>query len=342
MEMTDDKNLAYGYFSQTLLPDYIEDTGVNWNVVYDARGHFEEPHTERRIGVGTLEIDQYLRAIKEPEIVRAAFSDAGIEMIGPSGNLAGVLFCEKQGFNPLFRAVNLANRHDLLIISTKGVSVTAARRLVDEVCGNNDLPLFALHDFDVAGFMILGTLHRDTRRYQFSNTIRTLDLGLRLADIKGLEREPAAATNVGQDIRRRQLVENGATNEEIKILLHERVELNALASDALIKMIEGKLKASGIKKVIPDDALLGKAYQAFHHGKQLRELFETAENKFKARKIVVPKNLQKQVRRILTKHDDLRWDDAVQIVLDDTQLDQVRARKRKTKKTSGDFTVEGT
>ena len=192
MEMTDDKNLAYGYFSQTLLPDYIEDTGVNWNVVYDARGHFEEPHTERRIGVGTLEIDQYLRAIKEPEIVRAAFSDAGIEMIGPSGNLAGVLFCEKQGFNPLFRAVNLANRHDLLIISTKGVSVTAARRLVDEVCGNNDLPLFALHDFDVAGFMILGTLHRDTRRYQFSNTIRTLDLGLRLADIKGLEREPAA------------------------------------------------------------------------------------------------------------------------------------------------------
>ena len=107
-------------------------------------------------------------------------------------------------------------------------------------------------------------------------------------------------------------------------------------------MIEGKLKAYGLEKVVPDDALLGKAYQAFHHGKQLRELFETAENKFKARKIVVPKNLQKQVRRILTKHDDLRWDDAVQIVLDDTQLDQVRARKRKTKKTSGDFTVEGT
>ena len=205
-------------------------------------------------------------------------------MIGPSGNLAGVLFCEKQGFNPLFRAVNLANRHDLLIISTKGVSVTAARRLVDEVCGNNDLPLFALHDFDVAGFMILGTLHRDTRRYQFSNTIRTLDLGLRLADIKGLEREPAAATKVGQDILRRQLVENGATDAEIKILLHERVELNALASDALIKMIEGKLKDSGIKKVIPDDALLGKAYQAFHHGKQLRELFETAQKQFKARK----------------------------------------------------------
>lgn len=342
MELTEDRQLAYGYFSQTLLPDYIEENGLSWNVVYDARGHFEEPHTERRIGVGTLEIDNYLQAMREPEIVRAAFSDAGIEMIGPSGNLAGVLFCEKQGFNPLFRHVNLANRHDLLIISTKGVSVTAARRLVDEVCGNNDLPLFVLHDFDVAGFMILGTLHRDTRRYQFSNIIKPLDLGLRLADINGLEREPAAATKIGQHILRNQLVENGATDAEIKILLHERVELNALASDALIEMIECKLKDSGIKKVIPGDALLDKAYRAFHHGKQLRKLFEKTEKQFKASKIVVPKNLHKQVRDILAEHEDLRWDDAIQIVLDDTQLDQVRARKRKTKKTSGDFTAEGT
>src|SRR4029077_12939752 len=46
MELTDDKQLSYGYFSQTLLPDYIEEHGVDWNVVYDARGHFEEPHTE--------------------------------------------------------------------------------------------------------------------------------------------------------------------------------------------------------------------------------------------------------------------------------------------------------
>ena len=41
MAMTEDKELAYGYFSQTLLPDYIEEHGVDWNVVYDARGHFD-------------------------------------------------------------------------------------------------------------------------------------------------------------------------------------------------------------------------------------------------------------------------------------------------------------
>ena len=64
MALTDDKELAYGYFSQTLLPDYIEEHGVDWHVVYDARGHFEEPHTNRRIGCGTIEVGNYLHAAK--------------------------------------------------------------------------------------------------------------------------------------------------------------------------------------------------------------------------------------------------------------------------------------
>ena len=234
--------------------------------------------------------------------------------------------------------MNLANRYDLMIISTKGVSVTAARRLIDDICGDNDLPLFVLHDFDVAGFLILGTLQRDTRRYQFSNAFEVIDLGLRLADIAGLEREPAAATRISSGILRAQLAENGATDAEIAILLSERVELNAMTSDALIAMIERKLKHYGLKKVIPDDELLGEAYQAFHRSNELREKFEELESEFEASKIKVPKNLKNQVRAILKKHPDLRWDDAVKIVLDETQLDAVRADKQKAKKKSGDFT----
>jgi Topoisomerase 6 subunit A/Spo11, Toprim domain len=339
MALTDDKELAYNYFSQTLLPEYIEEHGVDWNVVYDARGHFEEPHTHRRIGVGTIEIGNYLHAMKdEPEIVDAHFSGAEIDIVGPSGNLAGVLFCEKEGFNPLFKAVNLANRYDLMIISTKGVSVTEARQLIDDICGGNGLPLFVLHDFDVAGSMILGTLHRNTRRYMFRNTIRPIDRGLRLEDINGLEREPAAANKIGTDILRTQLAENGATDAEIGILLNERVELNAMSSDTLIAMIERKLKESSIEKVIPNSALLRKAYAEFHRSKQLEELFEKAEEEFEASKAVIPKDLSKRVRKILDKNNDLRWDDAIQVVLDETVLDEVRAKKQKTKNKSGDFT----
>jgi hypothetical protein len=340
MAMTDDKELAYGYFSQTLLPDYIEEHGMDWNVVYDARGHFEEPHTNRRIGCGTIEVGNYLHAMTEPEIVAADFEDASVNVIGPAGNISGVLFCEKEGFSPLFKAVNLANRYDLMIISTKGVSVTAARRLIDDVCGDNNLPLFVLHDFDVAGFMILGTLQRDTRRYQFSNAIKVTDLGLRLDDIAGLEREPAAATKTSAANLRAQLAENGATDAEIAILLNERVELNAMASDDLIAMIERKLKDYGLKKVIPDNDVLADAYRGFHRSKELREAFEEMESEFEESKVKVPKTLSRQVRAVLKKHPDLRWDDAIQVVLDATQLDHVRAEKQKAKKESGDFTED--
>ena len=254
-QMTDNKELRYGYFSQTLLPNYMEECGVHWDVVYDARGHFEEPHTNKRMGCGTIEVGNYLHAIKEPKIVGESFSDASIDVVGPSGGFSGVLFCEKEGFMPLFRAVNIANRFDLMIISTKGVSVTAARRLIDDVCGDNRLPLFVLHDFDVAGFMIFGTLQRDTRRYQFINAIDVIDLGFRLGDIEGLEREPAAASKTTEATLRGQLNENGATEAEITILLNERVELNALPSDELVEMIERKLKDYGLEKVMPGDDL---------------------------------------------------------------------------------------
>ena len=73
MALTDDKELQYGLFRQTLLPDYIEEHGVDWDVVYDARGHFEEPHTNRRIGCGTIEVGNYLNAAKEPDILPADF-----------------------------------------------------------------------------------------------------------------------------------------------------------------------------------------------------------------------------------------------------------------------------
>jgi uncharacterized membrane protein len=340
MALTDDKELQYGYFSQTLLPDYVDEHGVDWDVVYDARGHFEEPHTNRSHGCGTIEVRNYLNAAKEPEILPADLAGASVDVIGPSGNFSAILYCEKEGFGPLFKAVNLADRYDLMIVSNKGLSVTAARRLIDTVCGDHDLPLFVLHDFDLAGFLILGTLQRDTRRYQFSNVVETIDLGLRLADIAGLEREPAAATKTSPGILRAQLAENGATAEEIDILINERVELNAMTSDALIEMIERKLKVYGLKKVVPDEDLLAETYLAFHRGEQLREKFEEMQEEFdeEADEIEIPTDLKERVSAVLTEQADLRWDDAIRLVLDETQLDRVRADKEKAKKKSGDFT----
>jgi hypothetical protein len=200
-ELTD-RPLEDTYFTQHLLPDYIEENSENWDVVYDERGHFSEPHgkTRRIVPLGTLSVRGYLNKLSEAKLEEAGIAEARIETLGPEDSFGAVLFIEKEGFTSLLDHVGLAKKYDIAIMSTKGVSVTAARHLIDEICSEYDLPLFILHDFDVAGFTIGHTLNNDTRRYEFSNSIEAIDLGLRLTDINelGLMPEGAAHTKSSQ------------------------------------------------------------------------------------------------------------------------------------------------
>ena len=228
--LTPGKRLDDQYFCQTLLPDYMEEHGVAWDVVFDARGHFAEPHAGKVVNLGTLDVRSYLADIKEAKFEEPGLSAARISTCGPDCNFGAVLFIEKEGFQPLFDRVKLAERHDIAIMSTKGVSVTAARLLVDRMCSAHSIPLFVLHDFDAAGFTILDTLRRDTRRYQFESDIEVIDLGLRLADVQalGLQPEAAASSKSSAGAIRDRLSNSGATPEECEFLVHQRVELNAV------------------------------------------------------------------------------------------------------------------
>ena len=71
----------------------------------------------------------------------------------------------------------------------------------------------------------------------------------------------------------------------------------------------------------------------------MQDIFEEAESEFDETEdeIDVPDDLKEQVREILKKHNDLRWDDAIQVTLDETQLDHVRKEKKKRKDKAGDF-----
>jgi hypothetical protein len=176
------------YFTKTLLPDYMEtnDECAEWNVVFDARGHFHEPHTGREVPLGTIEVREYLEDVDAHEVEDPTFDvrEKRYPTVGPSNRYGDILFIEKEGFLPLFRAVQLAERYDIAIMSTKGMSVTASRELIDDLCGEHPVRLLVLHDFDKAGFSIVGTLRRDTRRYAFRNSnIEVIDLGMRIGDI---------------------------------------------------------------------------------------------------------------------------------------------------------------
>ena len=77
-------------------------------------------------------------------------------------------------------------------MSTKGMSVTAARLLLDRLSKRDLKRILVLHDFDVSGFSIFGTLGTSGRRYRFTNDVPVIDLGLRLAhvDEMDLQSEP--------------------------------------------------------------------------------------------------------------------------------------------------------
>jgi hypothetical protein len=310
-EQADKEQLSYTYF-QTLLAEYVNEFDPSWDIVYDDRGHFIEPHTKRIIGLGTLNVRAYLSRLHAAKFADAAIEPASIQTHGPDGCYRALMFIEKEGFMPLFEAVQLAERYDIGIMSTKGLSVTAARRLIDGICGGYGIPCLVLHDFDKSGFSIFATLGRDSSRYTYRHRVKFIDLGLRLADIDGLERE--AVFDHGNEYQRRQnLRENGATPEEIDFLLHERVELNAMTSDQLVAFIERKLEENGIGKLIPDQDKLEEAYRLFERGRRIEEAVKEVLTEFEQDEedIEVPANLAQRVKKILKQNPGLRWDEAV-------------------------------
>ena len=317
-ELTGGKRLDDQYFCQTLLPNYMDEHDVDWDVVFDARGHFTEPHGDgENVALGTLEVREYLNNIREPLFEDASFKSAKIDTLGPDGNFGGVLFVEKEGFTPLFERVKLAERYDLAIMSTKGVSVTAARLLVDQMCGDHDIPLLVLHDFDVAGLTILDTLRRDTRRYKFQHKIKVVDLGLRLADVQemGLQSESAASTKSSPAKVRNRLLKCGASGDEAEYLLHNRVELNAMHSAQLVAFIERKLDEHGIKKLLPDRKRLNEGFAIFIRNREIEKVIKRELKKLNGvASVKPPSNLSTQVREYLQKHPKERWDCAVSAI----------------------------
>jgi hypothetical protein len=101
--------------------------------VWDARGNLIEPHTNKQVPLGTLEVRDYIAGGASRYIVQE--SHGGWATCGPDDRFGAVLFVEKEGFMPLFRVVELAEHYDLAIMSTKGLSTTAARQLVDHLVG---------------------------------------------------------------------------------------------------------------------------------------------------------------------------------------------------------------
>jgi len=320
LSVTGIDKLNDAYFTQNLLPDFIEAHPKlcgGWDVVFDARGHFIEPHTGRSIPIGTLAVRQYLGDRPRPGPAVTLNADTLYPTWGPQNRFRNILFVEKEGFDALLQQAQIAERYDLAIMSTKGMSVVAARMLLDRLASLIDR-VFVLHDFDIAGFSIFGTLGADGRRYIYKNAVNMVDLGLRLSDVQAMGLAPEPMITRDFQSRVATLRAHGASDEEIEFLKGERVELNAMTSRRFIDFIEAKLAMHGVAKVVPDastiEAHARRLTEQKLAGEALSEIRE--EIGMAAARIALPENLESRLRWSLTARPELSWDEALADIID--------------------------
>jgi hypothetical protein len=309
------EQLKSAYFTQTLLKDYLEEFDPPWKVVWDARGHLIEPHTDKAVGLGGSEVLKYQKAwIKDVVMDRPEIYEQ-IQTVGPANRFNSVLFIEKEGFTEILKDAKFPERYSMALMSTKGIPVAAACDLIEAFVPEN-VKVFVLHDFDLSGFKILRTLREGTRLSVGSDVI---DLGLRMADIEGLDSEPV---QYKQEIDPRDYLEYdcGATPEEIAFLVKDsrygyyegrRVEINAMTSEQLLTWLDRKFAEHGIKKFVPDVGAIATAYKRAVLLQRIAEKIEEFASEIESEEIDQPESLYLDVAKEMENGNIKSWDEAV-------------------------------
>lgn len=309
-KMWKDSNL----FTQNYLPKFIRENPsltASWDVVYDARGHFQEPHTDKRVELGTVAVRNYVgQWVDEIPSAKLNSIELDISTCGPSNRYKFALFIEKEGFSALLDRAQIGKRYDIAIMSTKGMSVTASRTLVESLSAVGVTTLVA-HDFDVAGFTIYRTLRENTTRFQFRTDPKVRYLGLRLSDVTEMQLQEE---DVDLDYDpTHELTKCKATSDEIAFLCSgKRVELNAMDSGQFVAWLERKLAENGVTKLVPKADVLRAAFKRAVLVKRANEALEAIQNEWDkdTEETHVPDDLENQVLKLINS-SALSWDEAL-------------------------------
>lgn len=304
---------------QTLLKDYIEEKNPAWKIAWDARGKIIEPHTNKIIGLGGIEVEEYMKDWGSSIPFDSPSVESMIKTKGPENRFKNALFIEKEGFNEILADAGFPEIYDMAFMSTKGISNKAACDLIYQM-DRLGVRVFVLHDFDYAGFKILKTLRQGVR---LSYGTDIIDFGLRIKDVKNLPSEPVFYKQRKSPVS--YLRSCGATIEECNFLLDQRVELNAMTSEQLITWLENKLKEHGVEKYIPDQDILIKGYQRAKYLQLIQnKIDETIEENFaEYESQEIPEDELKEISEDLKKklEDDpkLSWDQALWDIANDDE-----------------------
>jgi hypothetical protein len=230
MDATGDE-LKIGNF-KNIITDYESEHGEIPGMYREPRGSIYHPHVDETITLGTLMVEDYER---------------------PAWVFNKVVYIEKEGFSEALKHARWAERHDCMLMSSKGFSTRAARDLVDKLAEHDEpVTIFCVHDADASGGMIYQTFQEATKA-RGARKIKIVNLGLEPweAIAMGLEVETVEAGERCKPVA--AYVAAYVCKEEEgdwgKWLQAHRVELNAMTTPQFIEWLDGKLDAYG--KLIP-------------------------------------------------------------------------------------------
>jgi hypothetical protein len=223
------KDPSFDTFAQ-YLTEYEAIYGEIKGMYRDPRGTVYHPHTGEEIPLGTLNVEDYKR---------------------PKWTFNKVLYAEKEGLFAILKAEHWAEKHDCLLMTSKGQASRAAKDLID-LLGDSDsdepLKFFCIHDADAAGTMIYQSLQEATAARE-RRSVEVINLGL----------DPQEAVAMGLQVEeptysKRQPVAEYIDTDWAHWLQTHRVELNAMNSETFIGWLDAKF--AGLGKVKPPDEVV--------------------------------------------------------------------------------------
>jgi hypothetical protein len=232
-----DQELQLGNFTK-IITDYEAEHGEIPGMYREPRGSIYHPHRGETITLGTLMVENYER---------------------PEWTFDKVVYIEKEGFSEALKDAGWAERHDCMLMSSKGFSTRAARDLVDKLAEHDEpVTILCVHDADAAGTMIYQTFQEATKA-RGARKVEIVNLGLEPWEAIAIDLEVEEVEqgdkrkSVANYVRERKGLPPDGTSWEEWLQTH-RVELNAMTTPQFIEWLDGKLAAYA-KLIPPPDVL---------------------------------------------------------------------------------------
>jgi len=236
----DKKLLELKYSTFISLVDEYERDVLGERIIYKSdRGFFVEPHSNRRVDLGTASVKRYI-----PDL----------SLIEEYNNL---LFLEKSGYYELLHNdFKISKKYDIGLIFCKGYGTNAGKDLIEKIRKKKpEIKLYTLTDFDIAGLGIARNIKKPDELSAidvFENCIR---LGVTIDDIKKYHLPPEKV-HLTQKLKTE--LENSHKKGEISdkeyefLKKEQRVEINAFTPVRFERYILDKLKMHGVTKLKPE------------------------------------------------------------------------------------------